>query len=260
MKQQSLKRWIPVVIVVFGIIWTVKQVQCRHRYVENMEADKLLSQSEKDELITYYSSLNSDKPIDVTKLSNKAKVVVNHITDHPLTAVTDNVVGKMVDGAKNDRHVSESEKAKITPAYMKNIFITAFTRDIVLHVMFAYQDIYSKSTKEPSRSEFERDIISLAMKDRGIPILLGVIQNLINVHTGKQPKDEKDFHFNDMLSMAPILIDLFGPTPLINSSLTSETKTVDLSGPLQRNVLDLLYAYFYPTPDFFTWIQKLIFG
>lgn len=263
MKPKSLKLWLPILAVSLLLVWVSREVQYRHRYVENMEADKLLSQSEKDELITYYGSLNTDKPGDPTKLSNKAKLLMNSITDHPLTAVTDNVVTKIIflqNQHPNSKDIPASAKEQMTPANVKSKLINNVILGVILPLIFEYQTIYLKSTNEPSRSEFETDISNIISNAMPLMIGLGIIKANIDSFNGK--KDPKN-PFVQLDYMGPVLIDLFGTTPLIEipSVAGSNPKPmIDLSGPLQRNIVDNVYQYFYPTPDFFTWLKRLIFG
>jgi hypothetical protein len=70
MKPQKLLMILGVSILIY---YVARQVQIRHKFVENMEADKLLSQTEKRELLDYYASLLSKEPQDVSKLSNKQR-------------------------------------------------------------------------------------------------------------------------------------------------------------------------------------------
>ena len=73
MKPQKLLMVLGVSILIY---YVARQVQIRHKYVENMEADKLLSQTEKRELQDYYASLLSKEPQDASKLSNKSKLKI----------------------------------------------------------------------------------------------------------------------------------------------------------------------------------------
>jgi hypothetical protein len=140
------------------------------------------------------------------------------------------------------------------------MIINGIVSGVLLPLIFAYQDVYVKATKEPTRFEFESEIKAIIEQNQGIKMGMGIIQEVINIANGKS--DDKNF-LKQGAFLAPALVDLLGNTPVItvpNPSSGDKIHVIDLSGPLQRNIVDILDAYFYPTPDFFTWIKKLIFG
>jgi len=258
MKPQKLLMILGVSILIY---YVARQVQIRHKFMENMEPDKLLSQTEKRELLDYYASLLSKEPQDASKLSNKAKIVVNTITETKLSAVTDAVVTKLLFLLNNNNpHPLPNEaKEQLTPERVKAMMINGIVSGVLLPLMFAYQDVYIKATKEPTRFEFETEIKAIIEQNPGIKMGMGIIQEVINIANGKS--DDKNF-LKQGAFLAPALVDLLGNTPVItvpNPSSGDKIHVIDLSGPLQRNIVDILDAYFYPTPDFFTWIKKLIF-
>jgi hypothetical protein len=255
------QKFLPVIAVVILLYYVCRQVHIKHKHLENMEADKLLSQTEKRELQDYYASLLSKEPQDASKLSNKSKIVVNTITENPLSAVTDSVVAKLIFliENKNPHPLPNEAKEQLTPARVKAMIVNGIVAGILLPLMFAYQDVYVKATKEPTRFEFESEIKKLIEQNPGIGMGMGLAQEIINISNGKG--DDKNF-LSGAAFLSPALVDLVGNTPVItvpNPSSGDKIHVIDLSGPIQRNIVDTLDAYFYPTPDFFTWIKKLIF-
>lgn len=253
MKLSGSKSWLLVFVVVMLLIFVARETQKRHKYVEHMEADRLLNDSEKSEVLSYYESIIIDKPVDVTKLSNKAKVVINTITDNPLTAVTDSVVSKLNKAGKSG--------PRAQPDMRKEQFVSLIIAQN-LGIFYDYQNIYKDSKSTPSRSEFEQQLQTVISKSYFLQTLK-TIQTILDGKGGMttfKPEDPpyKTFILQAFKEFYDPAVDLFGDT-LLTTNL-DKTVNVNLNGPLQKNLVDIAHAYYYPTTDFFTWLIRLIFG
>ena len=225
------------------IYYVARQVQIRNKYVENLTEDRILSDAEIDEILGYYMSLGQNKPADPSKLSNNAKVFINTATEYPFTALTDSAIGSLKDDW--DKPVKKEK------------FI-AVTFWIILQNLRDYQTTYIKEKSIPSKGTFIARVQEMLKKNEHF---FGYIQSVqIGISDNYPPP--KGMREGDPEALKRIyarnrhgIIQIFGKD-LININLDG-SKTVNLSGPLQTNIIDLTYDYLYPNQDIFTWIMSL---
>jgi len=244
MKPQKLLMVLGVSILIY---YVARQVQIRNKYVENLTEDRILSSTEIGEIRKYYRSIAGNKPDDPSKLSNKAKVFVNTVTEHPFTAITDGAIGSLKDPNWN-KPVKKQE------------FI-GYTLDYILHDLADYQTTYMKEKSTPSRGTFITRVQELIKKDKDFFGYIEMIQFAISDNY-PTPKNMQPLEVGFVKAMfgknRDGIIQIFGKD-LININLDG-SKTVNMSGPLQTNIIDLTYAYLYPNQDIFSWLTGLIFG
>ena len=244
MKHQKLLMVLGVSILLYFVS---RQVQIRHKFVENLTEDRILSSTEIYEISNYYHSIAENKPADPSKLSNKAKIFVNTVTEHPFTALTDGAINSLKDPVWN-KPVKKQE------------FI-AYTLHMILQNLADYQTTYIKEKSTPSRGTFITRVQELIKKNKQFFEYIETIQFAIsdNYPTpsflgGLDVEFAKSMFGKNRHG----IIQIFGKD-LININLDG-SKTVNMSGPLQTNIIDLTYAYLYPNQDIFSWLTGLIFG
>jgi len=247
MKHQKLLMVLGVSILLYFVS---RQVQIRHKFVENLTEDRILSDDEITELSIYYGSLGQNKPEDPSKLSNKAKVFINTATEHPFTALTDSAIGSLKD-TDWDRPIK------------KEGFI-AVTFMIILQNLRDYQTTYIKEKSIPSKGTFIARVQEMTKKNQHFFANVERIQFAISDNYPVPPsppgvapmrKDEEAWIKRMYAPNRHGIIQIFGKD-LININLDG-SKTVNLSGPLQTNIIDLTYNYLYPNQDIFSWILSL---
>jgi hypothetical protein len=246
MKPQKLLMVLGVSILIY---YVARQVQIRHKFVENLTEDRILSDAELNEIGGYYMSLGQNKPADPSKLSNKAKVFVNMVTEHPFTALTDSAIGSLKD---------DWDK----PVKKEKFIATTFM--IILRTLKDYQTTYMKEKSIPSKGTFIARVQEMIKKDEDIFGFIEFVQFAISDNYPVPPprpgvapmrKDEEAWIKRIYAPNRHGIIQIFGKD-LININLDG-SKTVNLSGPLQTNIIDLTYNYLYPNQDIFTWIMSL---
>ena len=248
----KFQKVLPVVAVVILLYYVCRQVHIKHKHVENLTEDRILSEKERDEIYQYYGSLNRNKPADPSKLSNKAKVFVNTVTENPFTALTDSAISNL----RDPNWDTPVEKA----AFM------AGTIGMILFVLGDYQTTYIKEKITPSRQRFVARLQTLIKKNKNLFAYIELIQFAISDNypvpesaPGRAPmrKDEEKWVKRMYANSRHGIIQLFGNLVSIN---LDGSKTINMSGPLQTNAIDLMYAYMYPNQDVFTWLQSLFSG
>ena len=150
----KFQKVLPVVAVVILLYYVCRQVQIRHKHVEDLTEDRILNSTEMDEIRKYYNSIAENKPTDPSKLSNKAKVFVNTVTENPFTAITDSAINSL-------KHKFSDEPVK------KQDFI-AVTFHVILQNLADYQTTYIKEKSTPSRGTFITRVQELIKKNKEI--------------------------------------------------------------------------------------------
>lgn len=217
------------------IYYVARQVQIRNNYVENLTEDRILSDDEITELNIYYRSISENKPADPSKLSNKAKVFVNTATAHPLTVVTDSTLDLL---SKADGRPYRKEE------------ITSGLIMMSLYPIKIYQQKYQKSNHHRSRSEFVKEVEDIIKADNMIMENLGYVNNIMRGTT----TGEREY----IGRLRDLYVAGLGESIFIKN--LDGTQRINMSGPLQTNLIDLTYDYLYPNQDIFTWIMSLFSG
>jgi len=228
----KLQKFLPVIAVVILLYYVCRQVQIRHKYVENLTEDRILSEAEVEEIRTYYRSIRENKPADPSKLSNKAKVFVNTVTAHPLTVITDSTLDSLskVDGRP-------ARKEEVTSDFIS----------MSLYPIKIYQQKYEKSNHHRTRSQFVKEIEDIIKADSMIMGRLNYINDIMRGTTNGQREYLKQ--------LRDLYVAGLGESVFIKNS--DGTQSINMSGPLQTNLIDLAYAYLYPNQDIFSWILSL---
>lgn len=248
----KFQKVLPVVAVVILLYYVCRQVQIRHKHVEDLTEDRILSEADTDEILRYYDSLARNIPADPSKLSNKAKVFVNTVTENPFTALTDSAINSLKDPMW-DRPV-------------KKVEFIAYTMYVILLFLRDYQTRYIKEKITPSRRTFVARLQTLIKMNKRLFGALETVQFAIsdNYPYSAQPgmstvnvEAEKRFIKAIYGKSRHGIIQLCGNLVSIN---LDGSKTINMSGPLQTNAIDLMYAYMYPNQDVFTWLQSLFSG
>ena len=242
MKPRKLLMILGVSILIY---YVARQVQIRNKYVENLTEDRILSNAEVDEIVNYYRSTFEDKPDDPSKLSNKAKVFVNTATAHPFTVLTDSTIDLVSKGIRQ-------------PLSRQGITVSLIL--ITLHEIFSYQHKHAKSDRHRTRSEFVREIEDSLKADK---FTMRGIEETQKIMSGDYsppgtPASAQEVMRNMLAPMRDMHIALWG-NPLLIKNLDG-TQSINMSGPLQTNMIDLAYAYLYPNQDIFSWILSLFSG
>jgi hypothetical protein len=240
MKPQKLLIILGVSILLY---YVARQVQIRNNYVENFIAeDRRLSDMDIDIINRYYRSLNMNTPIDPSKLENKQKVFVNTVTAHPFTAVTDNII----------RDLSAHNVIPQNSRAAANLFIVSS----LLRVISMYSHKYVKSKSIPTREIFVKNLEEI-IKTTYMTAIQGA-QNQMSFNADGHHPAFRDWIMRAMAPLRGTYIALFGDKLLIKNP--DGTNSINMSGPLQTNLIDLTYAYFYPPLDIFTWLQLTFSG
>ena len=234
----KFQKILPVVAVVILLYYVCRQVQIRHKHVEDLTEDRILSQKEVNEIFRYYADKADNRPTDPSKLSNKAKVFVNTVTEYPLTSITDSTVNNYVAGT-GLTHLKRS------------IFELEYVRIALLFIQ-DYQQKYAKSDSFRSKRQVTKELEQLFRANRYAMEILKDFQDTID---GKNVQGHKPEVFNTMRNTGTLV---FGGS--VSTKNLDGTHRINMSGPFQTNLIDLIYAYLYPSPDIFTWLQSLFSG
>lgn len=248
----KLQKVLLIVGVAILLYYVCRQVHTKHKYVERLEEDRILNQAEMLELSDYYRDLRMGKSVDPSTLSNKVKVFLNTVAEHPFTALTDSALKNLKDPMW-DKPVKKEE-------FVETMMM------IILQSLADYQKTYIEEKNTPSKDEFIARSSELIKKNQRFFEFLETLQfaisddypypappemNTVNVEADK--KFFKSMHSKNRDG----IIQLFGHIVKIN---IDGSKNVNLSGPLQTNAIDLTYAYLYPNQDIFSWLASLFFG
>lgn len=247
----KLQKVLLIVGVAILLYYVCRQVHTKHKYVESLEEDRILSQADMRELSDYYRDLGMGKSVDPSTLSNKVKVFLNTVAEHPFTALTDSALKNLKDPMW-DKPVKREE------------FVETMMRRI-LQLLADYQKTYIEEKNTPSKDEFIARLSELIKKDQDFFVGLEAIQFAISddypyPNDGSDPQrleESKKFLKSMFSKNRDGIIQLFGHIVKIN---IDGSKNVNLSGPLQTNAIDLTYAYLYPNQDIFSWLASLFFG
>ena len=253
MKLLQRHLWILVLIIVVLLVFVSRETQKRHSFVEKMEEDRILDEKDKEQIRFYLWDTVRGKATDATKLSNKAKVFFNTVTENPLTAITDSAMAKYTAAVKR-YNIPEG------PQPLNKSMLIDLCIIVSLPIIFDYQEIYKKSESVPSRADFEIDLQKILSNSRFVwyaNMLQAIVDNKGKAVTS-EARDEETWILKTFAPLDEFIIDLCGSKPAIKK--TDGTFHLNLFGPLQRNLVDLTYNYFYPTPDLFTWLKSLILG
>lgn len=228
------------------VYYVARQVQIRNNYVENFIAeDRRLNDSDIGIINDYYRSItNNAKPIDPSKLENKQKVFVNTVTVHPFSSVTEQIIRDLSTHRIIPRNSRDAANEVI-------VFV-------LLKFISRYQEKYVKSKSIPTRDIFVKNCEEII---KGIQGAMGAIQSAQNQMSFNADGHHPAFRDWIMRAMAPLrgtYIALFGDKLLIKNP--DGTNSINMSGPLQTNLIDLTYAYLYPPLDIFTWFQLTFSG
>jgi hypothetical protein len=225
------------------VYYVARQVQIRNNYVENLTEDRKLSSEESGEILTHYRSIVANKPIDPSKLSNNAKAFINSATAHPFTVLTDNIIhiiGKTSPGGMNR---SEANLLIITN---------------ILDFIASYQRKFEKSNFNRSRDTFVKEAEELIRANKTYMFNIESTQTQMDLNFENQPAFARDRLRELFRPLRDAYVALWGDKLLIRNS--NGTKSINMSGPLQTTIIDLTYAYLYPTRDIFTWAFSLFSG
>lgn len=245
--------WILVLIIVVLLVFVSRETQKRHIFVEKMEEDRILDEKDKEQIRFYLWDTVQGKATDATKLSNKAKVFFNTVTENPLTAITDSAMAKYTAAVKR-YNIPEG------PQPLNKSMLIDLSIIMSLPIIFDYQEIYKKSESVPSRADFETDLQEILSKSFfvwEVTVAQAIVDNKGKTVTSEERGPEA-WMLKTFAPLNEFIIDLCG-SKLITKK-TDGTHRFNLNGPLQRNLVDLTYNYFYPTPDLFTWLKNLILG
>ena len=255
MKLSNVNLSVLVLIIVALLIFVCRETHKRHRFIEKMDEDRILDETEKQTFTRYWWDRVDERSPDASKLSNKSKVLLNTITDNPPTTISDNLVAKI--NAVSKRHDIPLGPKPLTKELLSDVSIGS-----ILPILFDYQPIYKKSESTPSREQFEKDVTGILSKSyfgQTAKMIQMIIDNGGKPVPPFKPGDGMDIMIVRQLGpFYEVLTDLYG-TKVVNEDLDG-VNVINLKGPLQRNLVDIGYNYFYPTPDLFTWLQRLIFG
>ena len=248
MKPQKILLIVGVAILLY---YVCRQVHTKHKYVERLEEDRILNEADMQELKDYYRDLRMGKSVDPSILSNKSKVFLNTVAEHPFTALTDSALNNLTDPMW-DKPVKKEE------------FVETMMR-LILQVLADYQKAYIEEKNTPSKDKFIAQLSELIKKNQNFFGVLEVIQFAISDDypfpddgtNGSRIEETKKFFKSLYSKNRQGIIQLFGHIVKVN---IDGSKNVNLSGPLQTNVIDLMYAYLYPNQDIFSWLASLFFG
>jgi hypothetical protein len=243
MKPQKLLMILGVSILIY---YVARQVQIRSKLIEQLDEDRIFNEDEFREILDYYASIGSENAIDPSILSNKAKVFINTVTEHPFTAVTSSVMTNL-----------KKENEQMNPD-----MFTRFAVMLIVPFINDYQMKHLKSADTPSKDKFITECTELIMSS---PRLKGILErwqdNVIDFDMSKLSifSESSRKHYTELFEAAKAAYkELSGGKILVTN--IDGTKTINTSGPLQTNVIDLMYAYIHPTQDIFTWLASFIFG
>jgi len=242
MKPQKLLMILGVSILIY---YVARQVQIRSKLIEHLDEDRILNEDEYREIQDYYASIGSENAIDPSILSNKAKVFINTVTEHPFTAVTSSVMTNL-----------KKEHTEMNPDMFTRVALM-----FIVPFIYDYQMKHLKSSDTPSKDKFITECTELIMSSPRLKGILEMWQNVIDFDMSKLSifSESSRKHYTELFEAAKAAYkELSGGKILVTN--IDGTKTINTSGPLQTNVIDLMYAYIYPTQDIFTWLASFIFG
>jgi hypothetical protein len=116
-----------------------------------------------------------------------------------------------------------------------------------LYPIKIYQQKYEKSNHHRTRSEFVKEVEDIIKADNMIMENLGSVNNILRgTAAGQRGYTGR---------LRDVYVAGLGNSLLIKN--LDGTQSINMSGPLQTNLIDLAYAYLYPNQDIFSWILSL---
>jgi hypothetical protein len=239
----NLRKLLMIMGVSLLVYYVARQVQIRNNYVENLTEDRKLSSDETGEILTYYRSIVANEPVDPSKLSNNAKAFINSATAHPFTVLTDNIIHVMGKNSPGGMNRSEA-----------NLFIITYILDFITN----YQRKFEKSNSNLTRDTFVKEAEELIKENKMYMFNIQDTQLIIDQNFESQPAFARDRLRELFRPVRDAYVAVWGDKLLIRNA--DGTNSINMSGPLQTILIDLTYAYLYPTRDVFTWVLSLFSG
>ena len=237
----NLKKLLMILGVSVLVYYVARQVQIRNNYVENFIAeDRRLNDRDIGIINDYYRSItNNAKPIDPSKLENKQKVFINTVTAHPFSSVTEQIIRDMSTHRIIPRNSRDAANQVI-------VFV-------LLKFISRYQEKYVKSKSIPTREMFMKNCEEIIKANSTDMRQIELAQNQMSFNVDGHHPAFRDWIMRAMAPLRSSFIELWGNPLLIKNP--DGTHNINMSGPLQTNLIDLTYAYLYPPLDIFTWFQ-----
>ena len=242
----NLKKLLMILGVSVLVYYVARQVQIRNNYVENFIAeDRRLNDRDIGIINDYYRSItNNAKPIDPSKLENKQKVFINTVTAHPFSSVTEQIIRDMSTHRIIPRNSRDAANQVI-------VFV-------LLKFISRYQEKYVKSKSIPTREMFMKNCEEIIKANSTDMRQIQLAQGQMNVNPDNFPPWFRSHIMGHLAPLRSSFIELWGNPLLIKNP--DGTHNINMSGPLQTNLIDLTYAYLYPPLDIFTWFQLTFSG
>jgi hypothetical protein len=150
----------------FLIVWYVISNQTP-TYYEHLKGAPVLADEDKKAVNRYLEeTINGGKPQDI-KLTSKAKDFLKFLEDHPINAIDDAFVSKILElEAKSTGAAAlAGDKLDEKKGQKKKEYRAMASYYVLIKAIWGYADAYEKAEKTPSRAEFDKDMLKLAKND-----------------------------------------------------------------------------------------------